>query len=76
MNATNFIFCLLHIANLLLLVVLTPLHSPCIPSIDCANSFANCVNSSLDYDHTSIDYTNFSNDYSNKFDDCVKTPND
>jgi hypothetical protein len=66
-NTTNFIFCLLHIVNLPLLVVLTPFCSPCIPVIDCAHSFPNC-------DYTFANYTNFYDDSTNKSGDCVKAP--
>jgi hypothetical protein len=63
MNATNFIFQLLHIVNLSLLYVLTPPCSTYIP-IDYAYSF-------VDHDHTFVDYTNFFTNCANKYDDCA-----
>ncbi len=76
MNTTNFIFWLLHIANLLLLIVLIPPCSPCIPSTNCAHSSANYVDSPIDYDHAFVDYTNFFVECANKSNDCVKTLDD
>jgi hypothetical protein len=59
MNATNFIFWLLHIANLPSLAILTPPCSPYRPSIDCAHLSTNCVNSFVDCDNTFANYGNF-----------------
>jgi hypothetical protein len=65
MNVANFIFQLLHIPNRLTLFILTPLHSPCTPSIDCAHLFAN-------YENTFGASTNFSADYAlNSYDYAI-----
>jgi len=76
MNDINFIFQLLHIHNFPTLVVLTPPHSPCTPSIDYAHLSADYFNSFAKYDNTSIDCIDFSTNHANKFDDYVKVPND
>jgi len=76
MNTTNFIFRSLHIFNLLTLVVLIPLHSPCTPFVDCAHLSTNCVNSYTNRDNTFVDYTNFFVDYANKSNDCANTLDD
>jgi hypothetical protein len=68
-NITDFIFWLLHICNLLTLFVLTPLHSPCTPSTNCAHLSADCEN-------TSIDYAYFSTNYAHNFDFCANTLDD
>ncbi len=69
MNVANFIFRLLHICNLPTLVVLTPTHLPCTPSI-------NYTHLSTYNDNTFVDCTNFYVDCANKYDDCVNMPND
>jgi hypothetical protein len=61
-NATNFIFKLVHIPNLPTLVVLIPLCSPCTPSTN--------------YAHLFVDYTNFYVDCANKSNDCANTLDD
>jgi hypothetical protein len=76
MNTTNFIFQLLHIFNLLTLVVLIPLHSPCTPFVDCAHLSTNCVNSYTNCDNTFVDYINFFIDCANKSNDCANTLDD
>ncbi len=75
-NATNFIFQLIHIPNLLTLVVQTPLRSPCMPSTDYADLFVDYVNSSIDCGNTFancieiyVECANKSNDYVNILDD-------
>jgi hypothetical protein len=68
-NAIDFIFRLLHIANLRFLIVLFPLCSPCIPLVDCAHLFIEC-------DHTFIDCIEFFIDCVNKSNDYVKTHDD
>jgi hypothetical protein len=68
MNVIDFIFKLLHIANISLLIILTLPCSPYIPA-DYAHSFVDC-------DHIYLDYTNFFTNYANKYDDCVNTPDD
>jgi hypothetical protein len=76
MNASYFIFRLVHILNLPTLIVVTPPHLPCKHFADCSHLFTKCVNSFANYDNTSIDCTDFSVDYANKSNDCVKTPDD
>ncbi len=61
MNASNFIFQLVHIPNFPTLVVLTPPRSPYTPSVN--------------YAHLSTDYINFFTNYANKFNDYMNTPN-
>ncbi len=68
-NASNSIFQLVHNPNILMLIVLTPLHLPYMPSNDYAHLFVDYINSSVAYDNTSADYTNKSND-------CTNTPDD
>jgi hypothetical protein len=62
MNVAYFIFWLLHICNLLTLSILTPLHLPYTPSIDCAHLSVNSEN-------TIDDCTEFSANYAHNFDD-------
>jgi hypothetical protein len=69
MNVANFISWLLQITNLLLLVVLTPPHSPCTLFADYAHSSVDYVNSSANYDHTYANRVNLSDDYVNTPDD-------
>jgi len=69
MDVANVIFQLLHISNLPSLVVLTPIHMPCTPFVDCAHLSADYVNSSTNY----ID---FSTNYANKSDNYTNIPND
>jgi len=66
MNATNFIFQLVHIHNLPTLIVLIPLCLPCTP-------FANYVHPSTNYENTFGDCIDFSTNNSN---DCVSAPDD
>jgi hypothetical protein len=76
MNASDFIFLLLHILNFSTLIVLNPPHLPCMPFANCAHLSINYVNSFFDYGNTPIDYTNFSTKCANKSNDCVNTPDD
>jgi hypothetical protein len=76
MNVTDFIFQLFHIVNFPLLVVPTPPHSPCTPSVDYVHSFINYVNLSADCDHTFANYIDFFVDYVNKYDDSANTHDD
>jgi hypothetical protein len=73
MNATDFIFRLLHIHNLPTLVVLIPPHLPCTPFVDYAHFSANYVNSFIDYENTSVDCANNFDDCDNTFDDWANT---
>jgi hypothetical protein len=61
MNTSNLIFRLFCIHNLPKLVVLTPRHYPCMPFVDCVNTFAY-------YAHTFDDYTNTFLDLANALD--------
>ncbi len=69
MNATNFIFQLLHMDNLPTLVVLTPPHSPYKLFGDNTHLFVNYVNSS-------IDCTTFFTNYVKKYYDCANNSTD
>jgi hypothetical protein len=69
MNVAYFIIQLLHICNLLALYVMTPLCSPCTPSVDYAYLFTN-------YDNTFGDYIDFSTDCAHNFNDCANTLDD
>jgi hypothetical protein len=59
-----------------MLVVQTPLRSPCTPSTDYAHLFVDYVNSSIDCGNTFVDYTDFYVDCANKFNDYVNTLDD
>ncbi len=76
MNASNFIFLLLHIPNFPTLIVLTPPHSPCMPFVNDDHLSINYVNSFVDCGNTPIDYIDFSIDYANKSNDCLNIPDD
>ncbi len=52
---TYFIFQLLHILNLLTLVVLTSLHSPCTLFVDYANKSDDCANTLNDWANNFVD---------------------
>jgi hypothetical protein len=69
MNIANFILQLLHICNVFTLSVLTPLHLPYTPYVDCAHLCADCENTSSDYIDFSADYAHNSNDCVNALDD-------
>jgi len=59
MNALDFIFRLFHIPNVPIVVVLTPPRLFYMPSIDCANLYADYVNSFVDYGNKFANYSNF-----------------
>jgi hypothetical protein len=76
MNASDLIFWLFFIHNPLKLTILTPHHSPCTPSANCANTFIECINTSVDYADKSINlFAHTSYDYANKSANLANTPN-
>ncbi len=72
-NASNSIFRLVHIPNVPMLIILTPLHLPCMPSINYAHLFVDHVNSSVGCGNTSTHHINKFDDYTNTPDDWVNT---
>jgi hypothetical protein len=75
-NASIFIFLLVHIPNLPTLIVLTPPHLPCTPFVDHGHLWTNHVNSIVDYGNTPTNSIDFFIDYANKFNDRVNTLDD
>jgi hypothetical protein len=76
MNAIDFIFLLLNIANFISLVVLTPPHLPYTTSTNCAHLSIDCVNSFANWDNTFVDYIDFLVNCANKSNDCANTLDD
>jgi hypothetical protein len=68
MNATNFIFLLLHILNFLTLVILTPLRLPYAPSANYAHLLTNYGNKYNDCTNTFSDWLNISTHLANTLD--------
>jgi hypothetical protein len=73
MNALDLIFQLFYIRNPPKLVILTPCHSPYMPSTDYANTSVDSTNTSVDCANKSVDYAHTFDDYANT-DDLANAP--